>query len=168
MTWQNWESRPTFTTTSGRRVYPAYALGATGERYEGGTIHVHDAEVCAEVIEFPEGWQHCIGSLTWNRNVIQSVQVNTDWQKQGIGREMLRLAREIAPTLLHAPCDQRSEDGEQFVRATDRDQACEGRCGDRCRNPWRTMNPNDVRPSGRWLRIIGVLDPTTRRRRSRQ
>ncbi len=167
MTWQNWESRPAFTTTSGRRVYPAYALGANGQRYEGGTIHVHDAEVCAEDIEFPAGLQHRIGFLTWNRNVIQYVEVNTDWRKQGIGREMLRLAREIAPTLLHAPCHQRSEDGEKFVRATDREQACEGRCGDGCRKPVADDEPNDVRPSGLWLRIKGALEPTRKRRTSR-
>ena len=75
-------------------------------------------------IENPDGRRHQIGSLTWNQNVIQYVEVNRGWRRQGIGREMLRLAREIAPTLRHAPCGSRRDDGEAFVRATDPDQAC--------------------------------------------
>lgn len=123
--WQDWEARPAFKTKDeSRRVHPFYALGANGERYEGGTIHVHDVEVALEDIGHPPGMRHRIGYLTWNRRTIQYVEVDEAWQRQGIATELLRLAREVEPHLRHAPCANRSESGEAFVRATDPDEAC--------------------------------------------
>lgn len=89
--------------------------------------------------------RHRIGSLTWNRNVIQYIEVDPEWRKKGVGREMLCLAREITPALRHSPCGSRSDDGEAFVRAADPDQACPERIEElpppiiRTRGPWRRL-----------------------------
>ena len=151
MNWQDWKPRPAFTTKSRGCVYPMYALGADGERYEGGTIYVHDTEVRPEDVEIPAGAQHRIGFLTWNRNAIQYVEVNSDWQRQGVGREMLRLARVAAPSLRHAPCGLRNEVGEAFVRATDPDEACPNRVEE--------VSRPAARPSGLWHRFRRYLGP---------
>lgn len=69
------------------------------------------------------GARHRIGRLTWNRRTIQDIRVDEKWHGQGIAKELLRLAREVEPNLRHAPPAHRSKDGEQFVRATDPDEA---------------------------------------------
>lgn len=123
--WQNWEARPVFRTKDDTRwVYPFYALGAYGDRFEGGTIYVHDVEVALEDIEHRPGARNRIGQLTCSRKTIQYVGVEEKWQDQGIAAEMLRLAREVEPSLRHAPCAHRNEHGEGFVRAMDPDEAC--------------------------------------------
>lgn len=166
--WQQWSRCPSFEAKNGRRVYFVYALGANGERAEGGVIYAHNAEVSLDDVEYPPERRHRIGSFTWNYGVIQYVGVGKDhgdgWIRQGIGREMLRLAREIQPGLRHAPCTERSEDGERFVRGTDSDKACRGNCEPDCRDwssrigmPGEEGLVQSVRPSSVRMKIKRLL-----------
>lgn len=162
--WQQWLRLRSFEAKNGSRVYFVYAVGANGERAEGGTIYAHNAEVSLDDVNSPpEAW-HRIGSFTWNYGVIQYVDVSKEhgdgWNRQGIGREMLRLAREIEPDLRHAPCTARTEDGERFVRGTDPGGACRDNCEPDCRHwslqigmPGEEGLVQSVRRRSVWMKI---------------
>ena len=151
--WQRWLRLPSFEAKNGSRVYFVYAVGANGERAEGGTIYAHNAEVSPDDVGYPPEVRHRIGSFTWNYGVIQYVDVSKEhgggWNRQGIGREMR-----------HAPCTARSADGEQFVRGTDPGEACRGNCEPDCRDwssqigmPGEECLVQSVRRRSVWMRI---------------
>lgn len=128
MSYYSWEKKPSFCAKNGREVWPVYAPGVNGTKNlgSGGTIYVHDEDVELEDIEYPPGWRHRVGSLSWygppENCAIENVEVKDHWQRQGVATQMLRLAREIAPGLKHSPTH-RSAAGEAFVRATDPQEA---------------------------------------------
>lgn len=161
-----WSRLPSFIASNGKRVHFVHAPVAYGP--EGGTIYAQDAEVSLNDVDYPPELRHRIGSLTWNRRAIQYMGVGRDlgdgWLRQGVGREMLRLAREIEPDLRHAPCTERSEQGERFVRGTDPDKACRGHCEPDCRDwasqigmPGEEDAPASVRPPSMWEKITGFF-----------
>lgn len=165
MTFQAWERRPSFEIKDGRRVYPVYAVGANGDRYNGGTIYVHDIEVAPDEVETNSARRRVLGTLTWvsvRGLVVEVLDTDVEWRLMGVARGMWDLARseDIAPSLRHAPCTSRTEDGERFVRATDPEQACRGNCEPDCRGwasqigmPGEEGALTSVRPPGLWARI---------------
>lgn len=93
-------------------------------------------------IEFSIKTHHRIGFLDWSCDKTTYVEVgrsiaevdDLSWARQGIASQMLLLARDRSPDLLHAECrDRISIEGEAFVRATNPEQACNNNCGVGCR-----------------------------------
>lgn len=171
-TYSEWEPCPSFEAKDGRVVHPVRTPGRDGSE---ARVRVFDVEVDHEdpgSVELggPQLMVHLLSELTWWPTVkeINYVWVGPGpeqvrprekpWGNQGIARKMLDLAREIEPSLRHAPCENRTYDGEEFVRKTDPDQACRGMCGDGCRNPLPEPPVEDVRPSGLWSRIRCLLE----------
>lgn len=166
-TYYDWEQCPPFEVKDGRVVHLVRTPGRGGSE---ARVSVFDAEVDPEdpgSVELGIG-DHLLGELKWWPSVreINYVWVaqpegrpegEKPWGRQGIGAEMLRRAREIEPSLRHAPCSQRSEDGEKFVRATDYDERCQRVCGEGCRNPLSEEPPENDRSPGLWSRIRGRI-----------
>lgn len=128
--YQDWEKRPSFETKDGRRVYPLYAPA-----YQNQPNHAwaFDTEVdpLDPDLEYSLTARHRVGLLDWDRDRVIYVETGRtrpkmgepSWERQGIATELLRLAREMHPDLLHAHCRNRvSEAGEAFVRATSPDE----------------------------------------------
>lgn len=167
MTFQAWERRPSFEIKDGHRVYPVYAVGVNGDRYSGGTIYVHDIEVPTAEVETTSALR--LGKLTWvsaRGPVVEVIDTDAEWRLMGIARGMWDLARseDIAPSLRHAPCTSRNEDGERFVRAMNPEQACRGNCEPDCRDwasqigmPGEEDVPRSVRPPSVWAKITGFF-----------
>lgn len=170
-TYSEWEPCPPFTTKDDRVVHMVRAPGRGGSE---ARVRVFDIEVDHEdpsSVEQggPQLSGHLLGELTWWPTVkeINNVWVGPGpeqgrpseepWGNRGIARKMLELAREIEPSLRHAPCQHRTKDGEAFVLAVDPDQACRGLCGDGCRNPLPEPS-EEARRSGLWSRIKGLLE----------
>ncbi len=59
------------------------------------------------------------GHLTWfaDDGQVAGAWVHKDWQRKGIGTEMLRRAREIQPEVHHAPEAERSPEGAAWIKA---------------------------------------------------
>lgn len=147
-TYARWELCSSRRLMSGRTVHFARTLGR--DSYSPCVVALAaevDPRDIGVIESAPWLYRNAVGDLQWHRDleVIQWVGVvdgddpqrpwMLNWGRQGVATEMLRLAREITPRLRHAPCWQRSHDGEAFVRATDPAQACRGLCGAACRNP---------------------------------
>ena len=149
--YQRWQKRPSFTTRGGKRLYPLYAPAYAGQ---ANHVRVFDRDVdpTDTAVEYAL-LKHRVAFLDWLGVTISVVDTHPDWQEQGIGRRMLGLAKKEEPRLRHAPCAQRSEKGELFVRGTDPDEACRGNCGPGCRD-WASQigmpgggdSPDSVRP----------------------
>lgn len=162
--YQQWEKRPPFTTKDGRQVYPLYAPAYASQ---GSHIRVFDRDVDPADHEVEHSLlKHRVAFLDWHGRVISHVETDPSWAKQGIARAMLAIARseDIEPDLRHAPCTQRSEDGERFVRATDPGEACVGKCERACRDwpsqigmPGQEGVVTSVRPLGWWAKIKALV-----------
>lgn len=145
--WNRWERRPAFTTKHGAQVHPLYTLGANGDRYNGGTIYVYDAEVALEDADYPPGLKHRVGWMTWNADVIVYVEVAEPWKRQGIATEIFRLAQEVAPNLRHA--EQRTPEAEKWIATVSPGEAA----------PTEPEAPAPTEPrSPSWLsRLVGLF-----------
>lgn len=164
-----WEKRSVFETNDGRRMYPLFtpANGGAGSIREG-KVWVYDIDVdpLDPNLEHAVSRSHRVGFLDWDRDRITYVETGRvvprvdepSWERQGIAREMLRLAQEISPDLLHAVCKDRVSDvGEAFVRSTNPEQACNNDCGEGCRKRSPLTPSENAPPVGFWLRIKDVL-----------
>lgn len=126
--YQQWEKRPPFATKDGRTVYPLYAPAYASQENH---IRVFDCDVDPADYEVEHSLlEHQVAFLNWRGRVVSHVETVPGWSQQGIARAMLAIARsgDIEPGPHHAPCTQRSEDGEWFVRGVDPEQACKGVC----------------------------------------
>ena len=179
-TYSAWEDCGSFETRDGRTVYLARTLGRGGSE---AMVRAFDTQVDVRnrwsVEQYgPELQRHVLGELKWwpSSNEINYVWTNPDpthrpaqeqpWERQGIGRAMLRVAREAEPSLRHAPCTERSEDGERFTRGTDRHEACRGNCEPDCQDwasqigmPGERDAPKSVRPpsTSKWAKAKALI-----------
>lgn len=168
--YQEWERLPSFETKDGRAVHLMYAPAYGGQPE---AIWAFDQEVDPgnPDLEYSLARDHRVGLLRWTRSRIDYLATGREvpragepsWEGQGVATLMYRLARDIHPDLIHAPCRERTKDGEAFVRATSPGQACANICGQGCRQ----RGPKPPKPEPESVRPHSLLNKIMRKVRGR-